>query len=38
VKRERLLAYLLWAACGVSILAAVAVVALPLGSSVNRIY
>lgn len=36
-KRDRLLSYLLWGGCGASVLAAVAVVALPLGG-VNRIY
>ncbi len=36
-KRERLLAYLLWSACGLAAAGAVAVVALPLGGGVNRI-
>jgi len=35
--RERLLAYLLWAACGCAAVAAVAVVALPASGGVNRI-
>ncbi len=35
--RERLLAYLLWSACGLSAVGAVAVLALPLGGGVNRI-
>ncbi len=35
--RDRLLSYLLWAACGCSVAGAVAALALPLGSGHNRI-
>ena len=35
--RERLLVYLLWAACGCAVIAGVATLALPLGGGVNRI-
>ena len=35
--RERLLLYLLWSACGLSVVGAVAVIAMPLGGGVNRI-
>jgi hypothetical protein len=35
--RERLLAYLLWSACGLSAAGAVAVIAFPLAGGVNRV-
>ena len=35
--RERLLAYLLWGACGTAVLGGIAAIALPLGGGVNRI-
>lgn len=38
MKRDRLLAYLLWSGCGASLLAGIAVGALPIGGGVNRIY
>lgn len=37
VSRERLLAYLLWATCGLAVLAAAVVLVLPLGGGVNRL-
>ena len=36
-KRERLLLYLLWSACGLAAVGALAVVVLPLGGGVNRV-